>query len=323
MELLEHHGSSDPGVLNGNSILHCEKDGSSKAGRKDQRLFLIVGNPVRRQCLEYTLKAVLGTCIINSFASCEEATEEQPDLFLIEVSSSSERVVSIREQVGRIRARFGSCPIMIMSDDDDVEVAKAAMRCGISGYLLPMTSLPTFVAAIRLAMTGGTYVPSVLIEFWASNTAPSDQREKVRLDEAPARAGQVTDALALSEFDGAPAGAGPVTGVFTLRELDVLERLQRGQPNKLIAFDLHMSESTVKVHMRNIMRKLGATNRTQVAFITRGTKTGGQPATGSSSWSAAQKLPCGAVNRTGAVSVTSGQAGPGLAVGEMLLHGCR
>jgi FixJ family two-component response regulator len=40
--------------------------------------------------------------------------------------------------------------------------------------------------------------------------------------------------------------------------------------NKLIAYELNMCESTVKVHVRNIMKKLNATNRTQVAYMTRG-----------------------------------------------------
>jgi DNA-binding NarL/FixJ family response regulator len=39
--------------------------------------------------------------------------------------------------------------------------------------------------------------------------------------------------------------------------------------NKLIAYELNMCESTVKVHIRNIMKKLNATNRTQVAYLTR------------------------------------------------------
>jgi DNA-binding NarL/FixJ family response regulator len=39
-----------------------------------------------------------------------------------------------------------------------------------------------------------------------------------------------------------------------------------GKPNKIIAYELGMSESTVKVHVRNIMQKMGATNRTQAAY---------------------------------------------------------
>ena len=47
----------------------------------------------------------------------------------------------------------------------------------------------------------------------------------------------------------------------------MVEALRRGKANKAIAHELNMQESTVKVHVRNIMQKLKARNRTQVAFI--------------------------------------------------------
>jgi DNA-binding NarL/FixJ family response regulator len=57
---------------------------------------------------------------------------------------------------------------------------------------------------------------------------------------------------------------------FTNRQSQVLACLREGKPNKLIAYELTMCESTVKVHVRHIMKKLGATNRTQVAYLTNG-----------------------------------------------------
>ena len=53
---------------------------------------------------------------------------------------------------------------------------------------------------------------------------------------------------------------------LTSRQVMVLNHLQQGKANKIIAHELGMSESTVKVHVRNIMRKMGATNRTQAAY---------------------------------------------------------
>ena len=53
---------------------------------------------------------------------------------------------------------------------------------------------------------------------------------------------------------------------LTTRQIAVLSHLQQGKANKIIAHELRMSESTVKVHVRNIMRKMGATNRTQAAY---------------------------------------------------------
>ena len=53
---------------------------------------------------------------------------------------------------------------------------------------------------------------------------------------------------------------------LTSRECDVLRMLREGRQNKIIAFELGISESTVKVHLRNMMKKLHASNRTQVAL---------------------------------------------------------
>ena len=58
-------------------------------------------------------------------------------------------------------------------------------------------------------------------------------------------------------------------GLFTPRELDVLRCLSVGKPNKLIAYELGMCETTVKVHLRHIFRKLGTTNRTHAALLAR------------------------------------------------------
>ncbi|MEH6774281.1 MAG: response regulator transcription factor [Cereibacter changlensis] len=53
---------------------------------------------------------------------------------------------------------------------------------------------------------------------------------------------------------------------LTERQLAVCNALRRGKSNKIIAYELNLCESTVKVHIRNIMKKLRATNRTEAAF---------------------------------------------------------
>ena len=57
-------------------------------------------------------------------------------------------------------------------------------------------------------------------------------------------------------------------GLFTARQAAVVKALCQGKANKIIAYELKMKESTVKVHVRNIMKKLKAKNRTEVAYIT-------------------------------------------------------
>jgi DNA-binding NarL/FixJ family response regulator len=70
----------------------------------------------------------------------------------------------------------------------------------------------------------------------------------------------------------------PPSHQFTPRQLLVLEHLQRGSANKIIAHELALSEGTVKVHVRNIMKKLRATNRTQAVSRSYKLMSGGEVA---------------------------------------------
>ena len=59
------------------------------------------------------------------------------------------------------------------------------------------------------------------------------------------------------------------TETFSPRQMEILQQLWQGKQNKTIAIDLDISESTVKVHIQHIMKKLNARNRTQVVLLTR------------------------------------------------------
>ena len=59
----------------------------------------------------------------------------------------------------------------------------------------------------------------------------------------------------------------PNGGKFSSKQLGVMNALRQGKANKVIAYELNMCESTVKVHVRNVMKKLQAKNRTEAALI--------------------------------------------------------
>ena len=68
--------------------------------------------------------------------------------------------------------------------------------------------------------------------------------------------------------EAAPTGRSQFSAeLFTPKELEVLRSLATGRPNKLIAHELAICETTVKVHLRHIFRKLGTTNRTHAALL--------------------------------------------------------
>jgi DNA-binding NarL/FixJ family response regulator len=138
---------------------------------------------------------------------------------------------------------FVGIPIIVLSDDAaalDPHTIRTALKSGLRGFMSTRTiEMRTVSAAIRFVRAGGVFAPVDLLI--------GDEE-----DHQPAQ--------------DAPDTASPPPGLLTPRQLTVLSHLQQGKANKIIAFELGMSESTVKVHIRNIMRKMGATNRTQALY---------------------------------------------------------
>jgi DNA-binding NarL/FixJ family response regulator len=136
--------------------------------------------------------------------------------------------------------RFPEASTVVLADSDDVDEVNRALAYGVRGYIPTSVEWEVAVAALRLVSAGGTFVPADALRSTASK--PGDQPEGERQGRS--------DGLDL-----------------TPRELSVIDLLREGKPNKLIAARLDMQENTVKVHVRNILKKLNATNRTHAAFV--------------------------------------------------------
>lgn len=126
-------------------------------------------------------------------------------------------------------------PIVVFSDDENVENIIRALENGARGYIAPSTPLNVAVEALGLVMAGGTFIPA--------------------------------SSLIAAQRSGDGTRPTPELPGFTTRQAAIIEKLRIGKSNKLIAYELSMCESTVKVHVRNIMKKLNAKNRTEVAFL--------------------------------------------------------
>jgi DNA-binding NarL/FixJ family response regulator len=106
------------------------------------------------------------------------------------------------------------------------------LDCGVKGYI-PMTmGFEIAMEAVRFVFRGGTYIPPECM-FSGDPGPPHSLRES------------------LPEI--------------TARQRAVIQAIQLGKSNKVIAFELDVCESTVKVHIRNIMKKLKVKNRTELA----------------------------------------------------------
>lgn len=139
------------------------------------------------------------------------------------------------EGVRRLHAAHAAVPLLVASGDDDPVLMRAAFGSGAVGFLPKSESAEVLQQAIRLVRGGGTYLPS---------QALADLRH------------------------GGPQKR-PDTAGLTPRQLEVLKSLMRGQPNKLIARELGLTEGTVKIHIAAILRVLQVRNRTEAVVVAR------------------------------------------------------
>ncbi|SPJ25975.1 CsgBAC operon transcriptional regulatory protein [Palleronia abyssalis] len=164
------------------------------------------------------------------------------------------QVLSVRN--GRQAAELGFLPVAccLVSEDRDLPVLQKAFP---NAVLLSVRSG-------QETETSDPQVPRIMLDMPRNVFAEIVRGAALRgcngmLDAAPPDAGPETD----PNLHAAHAGG---AALLSDREREVLKALQRGLPNKLIADELRLSENTVKIHVRNVMRKLGVTNRTMAAL---------------------------------------------------------
>jgi DNA-binding NarL/FixJ family response regulator len=162
----------------------------------------------------------------------------------------------LSSQIEWLRERCPDVPIALLLEATDVSnsraVGSAVSRLAVQGYIPTSTSLEVAAAALRLVVAGGHYFPRL------SHSAGSPELVSIGRTQ-PIVPGQDVEKL-------------------TPREEAVLSVLAAGAPNKIIAYRLGMSLSTVKAHMHSIIRKLKVRNRTEAAVAARAMETRPPPA---------------------------------------------
>jgi DNA-binding NarL/FixJ family response regulator len=181
---------------------------------------------------------------VVSFATVEALTASTripPISFVVLATEDNIERSELRRQLGVLIQLVGSAPIVVLSNVEEPDAVLNALGSGAKGYIPTSAPLEVAIEAMRLVKAGGVYVPASSLLAMRHPKSP-----------APAPAIQ------------------PNQLIFTARQRSVVEALRRGKANKIIAHELQMRESTVKVHVRNIMRKLKAKNRTEVAYLANG-----------------------------------------------------
>lgn len=180
---------------------------------------------------------------VTVFESCdypsthETLATEAPDLVLLDLRMPG---MDGTDGVLRLRRAFPDVRIVIVTGWVTRSDVVEAMRLGVSGYLPKSLNGTAMLHALRLILCGVPYYPA---EVLVADVAPSPSTEP----------GQPAERSQLS--------------TLTRREYEILTQLVGGASNKEIAKVLGLTEITIKSHLRNVFRKIGATNRTQAVAL--------------------------------------------------------
>ena len=201
---------------------------------------VIDSRKLERECFIRVIRATHRTISITAYSSIQEwgstAHGNQPCVILLNIGARKASVRSVGEDLATLVAEAAGTPVIVLSESEDLRDMIAAVDCGAQGYIPASVGVDVIIEAARLTAAGGIFLPSSSL---------------VALREAITK-----------EVDR-PTG---IEEHFTTRQAAVADALRRGKANKTIAYELNMCESTVKVHIRTIMKKLRASNRTQAAF---------------------------------------------------------
>jgi DNA-binding NarL/FixJ family response regulator len=200
------------------------------------RLVIADDHPLFRGALREAVSGLLEKADIAEAGAFEEVTkllerDAEIDLILLDLAMPGVRGFS---GLMYLRAQYPSVPVIVVSASDDPAVNRRCMDFGASGFIPKTVGIDTMRSAIERVFEGGIWIPP-------------DIDLGVRSD------AQTTELV--SRFAS-----------LTPQQVRVLMMLSEGLLNKQIAYELRVSEATVKAHVSAILQKLGVDSRTQAVI---------------------------------------------------------
>ena len=209
------------------------------------RVLLIDDHALVRKGLEALLQS-RGIEIAASVGSGREGIESaktlHPDIILLDVKMPE---MNGPETLRQLRAEGIDLPVLMLTMSREEQDLEAALRAGAQGYLLKDMEPEELVPALTDAVQGKHVVAKELIG--------SLTRIVQGQSGTSARSPEADPADALADL--------------TPREREILRHIAAGQSNKVIARELDITDGTVKLHVKSILRKLGVHSRVEAAVI--------------------------------------------------------
>lgn len=204
------------------------------------QIFVVSGHPCCRLGLATVLKDVGEAVQVTEARSIEHLSElmsanVQPDLVVFDTSANGTREM---EMVARLQEMTGIGAVIVIHEQDQPEIARRYLDMGVNGVVPKRTEIPVIINAARLVLSGGRYVPDLVLN--ADTTGFAETPEE----------------FAIAGLER-----------LTRRQMDVLKELGQGSSNQEIGTRLGIALATVKLHVNAILNTLGVRNRTEAAII--------------------------------------------------------
>ena len=200
------------------------------------RILIVDDHPLFREALKQAISGGIGNASITQAGSLDAARglldkHDGLDLVLLDL-----RMPGVQGLSGLIflRTQYPNVPVVIVTAAEDQGLVRKALNLGASGFIPKSSGTETIVQAINDVLSGGVWVPEGF-----------DQ---------PAAADKETDEIARR------------IATLTAQQIRVLMMLKEGLLNKQIAYELNVSEATIKAHVSAILQKLNVSSRTQAVI---------------------------------------------------------
>ena len=172
----------------------------------------------------------------NFTKAIEEVSKNQFDLIIIDLGMPDmewekglSQIISLKSEETRI---------VVLSASENFDDIRGSLDLGISGYIPKGSSTKTLLNALKLVTDGGTYLPPAML--YPRNRGCEETKKSIKVETSKIK--------------------------LTPRQDEVLKLLSEGLANKQIAYEIGVSEATVKLHINALLKALNVTNRTQAVI---------------------------------------------------------
>lgn len=202
-----------------------------------QHIIIADDHPLFRAALRQAVNQAVPDALaveVESIKALQDAVDAHPDADLVLLDLNMPGAHGFSGLVF-MRGQYPGLPVVVVSGSEELQVMRRSIDYGASGFIPKSAPLPTITQAIQDVLGGDVWLPEGVAE----------RIERLQ--------GDTTD------FSEKLASLTP-------QQFRVLGMLAEGLLNKQIAYDLDVSEATIKAHITAVFRKLGVRNRTQAVI---------------------------------------------------------